>query len=244
MKKDNIDTDEVIIKVDFAENYSVFQQDEIQNAHWHHHQVTIFTCCLWYADDTESIVIVIDNLTHSKYLVWRFLNTILGKIRVKRQNINKICIFSDNCAAQFQSKYTLSTLCIYKSIYKLSSIEWNFLAASHGKSVVDGIGGTIKRVVWTAVKARSVLINNAVEFYIVARNKSSNINVLYVPEEDVESVKQFLSEKWENVVAVPNIRSLHYFSAVNEVTVIASKTAVSKGNELKVFTAAMMLMNR
>ena len=33
-------------------------------------------------------------------------------------------------------------------------IHWNFFATSHGKGPVDGIGGAVKRYVWTAAKQR------------------------------------------------------------------------------------------
>ena len=34
------------------------------------------------------------------------------------------------------------------------NIHLNFFAMSHGKGYVDGIGGAVKRYVWTAVKQR------------------------------------------------------------------------------------------
>ena len=34
-----------VVQVDFAENYAIIHQDEIQSAHWNHNQVTIFTVC-------------------------------------------------------------------------------------------------------------------------------------------------------------------------------------------------------
>ena len=45
-----------------------------------------------------------------------------------------------------------------------SKIRWNFFATSHGKGAVDGVGGVLKRRAWNKVKARQVVIQNAVEF--------------------------------------------------------------------------------
>lgn len=42
-----ISENEIVIQIDFAENYSTVFQDEIQSAHWSHGHVTIFTCCTW-----------------------------------------------------------------------------------------------------------------------------------------------------------------------------------------------------
>lgn len=35
-KKRDIGDDEMVLQIDFAENYSLVAQDEIQNAHWSH----------------------------------------------------------------------------------------------------------------------------------------------------------------------------------------------------------------
>ena len=41
-----------------------------------------------------------------------------------------------------------------------------FFATSHGKGPVDGIGGSVKRHVWTAVKTRKVIVNDAASFVL------------------------------------------------------------------------------
>ena len=34
---------EAVLQIDFAENYAAVTQDEVQSAHWNHHQIMIFT---------------------------------------------------------------------------------------------------------------------------------------------------------------------------------------------------------
>ena len=68
-------------------------------------------------------------------------------------NIDRVMIFSDNCAAQFKSKYTISTLCRMQEEYGIA-FEWNFFSSSHGKGAVDGIGATVKRHMWMTVKGK------------------------------------------------------------------------------------------
>lgn len=43
-----------VAQFDFAEHYSIIQQDEIQNAHWQNTQVNIFTCVIWSIDKIHS----------------------------------------------------------------------------------------------------------------------------------------------------------------------------------------------
>ena len=43
----NLNEEECVIQVDFAENYSCSHQDETQTAHWSQEQVTLFTVAVW-----------------------------------------------------------------------------------------------------------------------------------------------------------------------------------------------------
>ena len=44
-----------------------------------------------------------------------------------------------------------------------------FFATSHGKGVVDGIGGTVKRAVWRYVRSEQAHITNAKEYAEIAQ---------------------------------------------------------------------------
>ena len=61
------------------------------------------------------------------------------------------------------------------------SIEWHYFVTSHGKGVVDGIGGTVKRMVWNAVSTRKVCtVTDAKTFAEVAKSVCNTINVVYI----------------------------------------------------------------
>ena len=58
------------------------------------------------------------------------------------------------------------------------NIHWNFFAMSHSKGPVNGIGGTVKRYVWTAVKQRKEIV--ASSFVKVAGgHRSVSLKLLY-----------------------------------------------------------------
>jgi hypothetical protein len=60
-------------------------------------------------------------------------------------------------------------------------IQWNYFATSHGKGVVDGIGGTVKRLVWNSVMTRKVsAVQDAMSFYRVACELNMAVNVLHL----------------------------------------------------------------
>ena len=107
----NLKEDVEIVQIDFAENYSLISQDEIQSAHWSHDQVTIFTCCIWLFDkEIKPVVIVSNDTSHTKYTVWTILKSIFVYLRQITNAVTNVKFFSDNCAAQFNNRFIVALL--------------------------------------------------------------------------------------------------------------------------------------
>jgi hypothetical protein len=133
-----------LIQIDFAENYSIISQDEIQAAHWSHSRITIFTstCVVWLLlEVTTSFAIISDHLAHNKYAVFTFLSRIIKEGQSKHKLIDNVTIFSDGCAAQFKNKYTLSNLCFMKEDHSVTLSEWNFFCYFSCSDVGNRIDG-------------------------------------------------------------------------------------------------------
>lgn len=226
--KERLLNNEAVMQIDFAENYALVQQDEIQSAHWSHRQVTIFTCCVWFVTDRRCLAFVSDDMGHNKQAVWTLLNKIVDYIQqIKNNEITKLYIFSDNCAAQFKNKYILSSLNDLKNHGNLTHLEWNFFAASHGKGAVDGIGGTVKRLAWMGVKSRKVILNTAYDFYEYVKEKTEGINLFYISKEDMVKDRNILDDLWEAVQTIPNLQKLHHFKALDCNKISVAKTSSS-----------------
>lgn len=225
-KKSLVNTNGAVMQIDFAENFSLTQQDEIQSAHWSHSQVTIFTCCVWHDDKVYSFACVSDDLKHCKNSVWTFLKVLVKEIRDLAPKIEHLHIFSDNCAGQFKSRYTMSNVCFGQTDFGVK-IDWNFFASSHGKGAVDGIGGMVKRIVWRAMKGRQAFVNTPEDFYRVALEKCKEIRVLFVPKEDINQNRKHLEVRWSNIKEISGIQSMHHFQAYNESEILISKTSKS-----------------
>ena len=91
----------VVLQVDFSENATLLQQDEIQSAHLIHKQVTIFTAHAWINQGVkESFVIVSDNLNHTKEAVYTFMPALFQELSMKYPSIKVINIFSDGAGSQ------------------------------------------------------------------------------------------------------------------------------------------------
>ena len=97
------------------------------------------------------------------------------------KEIDTIHIFSDGCAAQFRSRYVF---CFLTEIQKDVDIVWHYFEAHHDKGPMDGIGDTIKNMVFKKVLSSSTVINTPKEFAEFA-NTVSAIFCLYFPNEDL-----------------------------------------------------------
>ena len=59
-------TAQLFCRLTFNENYSIFWQDEVQSAHWHKNQITVFTAALWQSVGCILAVVVSGNHSHSR----------------------------------------------------------------------------------------------------------------------------------------------------------------------------------
>jgi len=64
-------------------------------------------------------------------------------------------MFNDGPTSQFKQRFLFSNLHYWEQAYEIS-IKWNFFATSQGKGVVDGIGGTVKRMVWRNIRCEKI----------------------------------------------------------------------------------------
>lgn len=164
--------------------------------------------------------------------MWTFLTKIFDYLKDVKDSITTVKIFSDNCAAQFKNRYTLALLSNLKEYADLDKLQWEFFAASHGKGAVDGLGGTVKRVAWTGVKARKVILNSAEDFYKYVKTEVKGIHIAFVSKADIENDKNLLDSLWEHVVAIKGVQIQHHFEAVDNVSIAVART--SKSNPIVV----------
>lgn len=112
--------------------------------------MSLFTSALYYDDKIHPLVLVSDELTHSKETVIAYMDILFEKIP---SHVECIDVWSDGPASQFKNQYVMSSLPHLESKHNVT-IKWNFFATSHGKGPVDGIGATVKRIVWSNTKNR------------------------------------------------------------------------------------------
>ncbi|CAH0560627.1 unnamed protein product [Brassicogethes aeneus] len=220
---------EIVLQIDFAENFAILNQDEIQSAYWSHGQVTLFTGCAWASQGQEkhSYVIMSDELTHNKYSVWLFIKKIIDDLKSRYGNLKKVNICSDGCAAQFKNRFTLSTLCFSVLDWGIE-INWSFFASGHGKGVVDGIGAIAKRTLWSAIMTRKAVIKNSRDCYEYLVLKGINgFHIFFIGADDIKEHQANLDKRWQNIKTIPHIQKHHHFEGEGNTCIVYTLTATS-----------------
>ncbi len=216
-KVQHLKANQAVVQIDFAENYTCFQQDEIQAAHWSQDQVTLFPVVIWTKTGRNKTVcnsyaIVSDDHTHEKKSVAVFMDRVLS-IFVKEKNpeVNEVHIFSDGPSSQFKNKYIVRLLQTFQKNLG-GRILWHYFATSHGKGAVDGVGGTVKRTVWSAVSTRKVQsVTSAKSFADVAQQFCQSTGITLITKEAVEkgSKRLNLEKVFNHAETVPGISKFH-----------------------------------
>ncbi|CAH2086564.1 unnamed protein product [Euphydryas editha] len=233
--RESISEDEAVLQVDFAENFAIISQDEIQGAHWRHQQATIFTGCAWVREgviESRSYAIISEDLSHNKVCVWVFIKMIIKELTTYKK-IKVVHIFSDGCAAQFKSRYNLYNICTAPEDFGVD-ITWSFFPTSHGKGAVDGIGAVVKRTLWISVKAREIILNTPRDCYEHLKKKGSGtVQIFYQSNEDIKEHQPLLEIRWEGLKPIRNLHGKHYFQKSHESTncIKGGRTVSSKMEE-------------
>jgi hypothetical protein len=111
---------ELIILMDFAENYSFLVQDAIQAFYWTNRQATLHPFVVYYREPVgcgdeesppntssllcQSFCIISDCLDHSTAAVHLFQRKLLMELKTLHPEITKVHYFSDGAASQYKNR--------------------------------------------------------------------------------------------------------------------------------------------
>ena len=225
-KKESLAKDEILITLDFAENYSCLIQDAAQSYHWSTPQATIHPMVIYYRKDNQlkhkSITFISNCLNHDAALVYAFQKKLIEYLKGEElfKNVKRISYHSDGAGNQYKNCNNFSNLCHHKEDFNIDA-EWHFFATSHGKSACDGVGGTVKRL---AAKAslQTTTIRNPTELYQWAVENLKGIKFLYCSAEEYDKTQDELKDRFAKAKTLPGTRKLHSFIPLS-VNSIATK---------------------
>ena len=142
--KDNLKQKDLLIHVDYSENYNNKQQWEIQSAYFEHASFSIFTACCYFKDESnainkEAITVISETSDHSSSASVSCLQKVIHFLGEKYTHLPlklNVIVWSDGCAAQFCSRYAFSLLSKFEASVNLS---WFYNNRHHGKGPWMGL---------------------------------------------------------------------------------------------------------
>ena len=128
--KDKLSYDEIIMHVDYIENYKSAHQDEIQSAHFEHTSFSIFNAWCYYwnrlNDGLENVPVITtsESSDHSHIAAFSCINMLVKHIQAKlKPEKLKVFIWSEGCASPFRSKFIFMLMTYFD---KAVDIEWYY----------------------------------------------------------------------------------------------------------------------
>ena len=211
--------------LDFAENFTCSNQDEVQAAHWHHEQVTVHPIVTYYAypfcEETvlESQVFKGDDRHHDFNAVFHFTKVAIDHLRnIRGLQLDHIIQWTDGCASQYKSKSPFSDISCAVADFGCT-LERNYFGSRHGKGPSDSESAVVKHHAATAVKAGSSIVSNAKDLLDYCFTSSLNkqpednckhfmISFFWAPSSDIQ-------RDWNRPVkTLKGTRSLHCVKCV------------------------------
>ena len=106
--KNDLRENEAIILGDFAENYKLVIQDEVQGYHWNQQSCTLHPIVIYHRQGTElkehSLCFISDDHIHDTPFVYKVMTKSLEFIKEKIcKDPAKVSYFSDGCAGQYKN---------------------------------------------------------------------------------------------------------------------------------------------
>ena len=136
------------------------EQDEIQSAYFGHNSFSIFTACCYTrgSDGTilnENFTVTSEATDHSRIAAFSYINLITDSLQKKFpsqfNNYPVFYIWSDGCPSQFRSRFVFALMTHFNPDYTR-------------KGPMDGVGGTVKNMIFQHVKSKKCVINGAIDF--------------------------------------------------------------------------------
>ena len=139
----------------------------------------------------ESIpmVIVSDDKHHDERTVFPCSFTAFNYVKeMFGENIQNLNVWTNGPFSQFKNKFIFSYIGHnLPHLFPHCHMTWNYAAISHEKGVVDGIGGTIKRLAARAIISRRAVIKDA-KSLVDAVSQQTRIQLKHMSEDEIETL--------------------------------------------------------
>jgi hypothetical protein len=209
--KQNLTEKEIMIQIDFSENYTTKYAKEIQSTHFAKNQLSIHTGVYYSRTidnslQSRSFATVSDNLDHQAHAVWVHMRPILTTI-LENKDVDTLHIYSDGPTSKYRNRtninFWLQTLINeFKQIIKAT---WIFSEPGHGKGPMDGVDGHLKKTADSHVLMGKD-IKTALDFANLFTE--SVIQVKVIPDDDITRAKNIVPKTLDAIPGIMNITKI------------------------------------
>lgn len=191
-EKDKSGNNSRILQVDFAMAYSCEYQNEIQSALWSRASVQLYTAAVFVNDECHTYLICSDTKDKGKDTIYTFMVRLYEDILERCDDVKQNIIFSDGPSSEFKNKYMVKLMRVLSQKFACD-FQWKYFATSHGKGVVDGIGGRAKSLVRlkTMSKRENVVVQSSLDFAKLAGELMKRTTVMHISQDEIDSQVQF-----------------------------------------------------
>lgn len=202
----NLRDNEAVIICDFSENYECKMKEEVQALHFgaSKNQVCLHTGAVFYKDSMQSFCTISENTSHRPENIWTHLNPILNEIKTNKPNIKILHFYSDGPTSQYRQKGNFQLLNTVPKEMGFDYCTWSFSESGHGKSIADGIGGSVKRTIDKHV-AYGVDATNASQIYDLLTQCFKTTKFFLVDDSQIEEY----TEKLQNLKTLIGTLNVH-----------------------------------
>ena len=171
---------QLILSMDFAEDYIISHQDQPQNAYWDQDHVTIHPVFAAYKHKTSdalikhSFICISDDNKHDHHAVHAFKSMVLKSLQDEGVNITAVVEFTDGAASQYKGKGAFADIAYSEKDFGFT-VERVFSETSHGKGICDGLGAIVKHNTTRAVLQRQTVINGPYDMFKFAKEKLEDV---------------------------------------------------------------------
>ena len=204
---------DIIIQMDFAENYVCREVNEVQSAYWNQTSVTIHPVVVHHRPEpdkmkTNSFALISDVKAHSAATVIAFVVAVIPQIRNLVPQVKTIHYWTDSPTSQYRNRFILDFVAHHSERFGINAV-WNFFESGHGKSACDGVGGCLKRMADEAVKMEKVVIQDAQDFFKWANTALDGVQCVFVPSRACEEEQEQINGRETVIKPVPGTMKLH-----------------------------------
>ena len=164
---------------------------ETMGALWKRGSVNLFICVIYHKSEAKIIMFCTKYKGKDKFSTGLFLNMLYNDYISSNEHVTTKVIWSNGPSSEFKNKYMCFLIQELSKKYGKPFI-WKFSATSHGKGIVDGVGGKVKLSVHKKVMSLGKdrpTVQDSESFANLANEQSESTSIIHMTNEEVSAYK-------------------------------------------------------